>query len=214
MNLTEQLNQIAAPSKAALKECWLENANGILSQVTEEMVSADQWYLWSKEEENSAARGFFIKVVKAETRTRKAFRMNKGKVEMDENGNGIFDLVEVTVNIVKGYRKPTAAELEANANEYAEETWSVWLNKMLAKLSKTNIVSFEYFAGNNPLENIFTVTSANGLEFTVSNSIEISVSSKGRLFNRFPCRFHNPIMNGEKVKNCSSQKKIIELANA
>lgn len=53
----------------------------------------------------------------------------------------------------------------------------------------------------------------NGDSFLVVNTIEFAISKLGNWFNRFPTRFHNVVLSGEKMKQPSEAKMKREFAN-
>ena len=124
-----------------------------------------------------------------------------------------FNNVKDASGRIVRYEAKSAEQLNEQAVKYANDTWAVWVEKMTAKLDGMNVNALETI-GNDPLENTMIAECVNGLRFTVNNSIELVINEKGTIFNRFPCRFSTPMLDGKKVKGASSQKAIKELANA
>jgi hypothetical protein len=224
-DIASYLNASCENAKQALVKEYLEMANSKIADMIEigtpmnEADTKEQFADFLKVNGSYGVQNFLFVCPEYVHYTKNRFDYSNNDYKKMKNAHEAWSkCVQVFFKNVGTYRNyiyeaKTAEELHEQAVKYAEETWAVWVNKMTAKLDGMNVNALET-VGNSPLNNMMVAQCVNGLFFTVNNSIELVINEKGTVFNRFPCRFSTPMIDGKKVKGASSQKAIKELANA
>jgi len=229
LNITSYLDKSAAPAKEALIKSYLLLAEEKIVEMIQtgtpmmETDTQEQFEKLLKEVRMYSIASFvftcpeFVEKVKAEVEGNRMSIYGRSIVEYKNARDAWFSSRKEFFNNVKennrtvGYKAKSQEQLNEQAVKYANDTWAVWIKKMTVKLDGMNIVALETL-GNDPLNNTMIAECLNGLRFTVNNSIELVINDKGTIFNRFPCRFSVPMVNGKKIKGASSQVAIKELA--
>ena len=224
-DIASYLNASCETAKQALVKEYLEMANNKIAEMVEtgtpmnEADTQEQFAEFLKENRSYSVTSFIFVCPQYVDYAKNRNAYTAGEYKKMKNAREAWGMCrEMFFKNVGDYRNyiyeaKTAEELHEQAVKYAEATWAVWVSKMTAKLDGMNVNALETI-GDDPLNNTMIAECVNGLRFTVNNSIEMVINSKGTVFNRFPCRFSTPMLDGKKVKGASSQKAIKELANA
>lgn len=210
------LSQIE-PAKAAIAARWMKHAERSIERITEEASGPMViWFMQLLPKVNPHPRTGTDRIAHDLFDMHLDLFFDKQELndptplrELGLSYNPIDGLDEGR-EVMKVLTPKTREELELMAKRYAEDQWSMYIEKMTEKFSGIDAYSV-FIIGKDPLWNTLHVQAANDVEFEVQNRIVDKVSRYGVSYCQFPARFANVTKAGEPVKFSASKTAVEEL---